>query len=151
MRNSSEITKAVEDLLLSYQPLAYATVERSVRVNFDTSRMPWVGIYPGRREVEAATLGACSRRWRSTPQPKILLQEYGFGDEGQDAAEKLDKLLAHVLDAVSGEHNTGLKFGLDGVRLTGLTVDYTYVQSDDDESGEIFFPQAEITLTLEDR
>lgn len=151
MKNSTEITKAIETLLTGYEPLHHATIERSVRVNFDPGRMPWVGIYPGRRDIEPGSLGAGPCRWKATTNPKILLQEYGFDYEGQDAAEKLDNLVSSVTEALSGEHNPGLRFGLTGVRLTGLTIDYTYVQSDEDESGEIFFPQAEITLTLEDR
>lgn len=151
MRDATEITKAIESLLVSYEPLRHATIDRSTRVNFDTGRMPWVGVYPGRRDVEPATLGVCSRRWRSTTSPRILLQGYGFDDEGTDAADKLNDLLNKVIDAVAGEHNLNLNFGLEGVRLIGVSVDYTYVQADDDESGEIFFPQAEITLTVEDR
>ena len=145
------ITKAIEQLLISYEPLRHATIDRSTRVNFDTSRMPWIGIYPGKRDVEPSTMGTCSRRWKSNVSPKILLQEASFSDEGTDAADKLEELLNHVIDAMSGNQNSDLRFGIDGVRLTGMNIDYTYVQADFDEEGEIFFPQAEITLTLEDR
>lgn len=151
MRSASEITVAIESILNSYPALSNTTIERSVRVNMDPAIMPWCGVYPGRRDIDPATLGGCTRRWRSSPSPKLVLQEYGYDDEGQTASDALDALIVNVLDAISGEHNTGLNFGLDGVRLIGISIEYTYVLTDEDEEGSIFFPQAEITLNLEDR
>lgn len=148
MFNATTVTKAIESQLNSWSDLQDATVERSTRVNVYPSRMPWVGVYPGTVDTEPRVLasGSC-RRWNETALPKLLLQAYDYGEEGQEASEALDELIEKVLECIVSD----LTFGLSGVRLIGLNREYTYVQMDTDEEGELFFPQCEITLRFEIR
>ena len=151
MITSAELTKAIEEVLVSYQDLNYATIERGVVVNSDVNNMPWVGIYPGEISFDPGTLGSGTCRWVRTMHPLILLQEQDYSDIGQTAADKLDELLNKIVMAISSTHNKNLKFGLTGVRLLRFDVTYTYQLADEDESGDLYFPQCEIKLDVEVR
>lgn len=150
MITSNELTKAIENTLTSYEKLALTNIQRSVEVNTDPAQMPWCGVYPGKFEIQPSTLGNDFRRWQRMHHPIIVLQEQSYDYFGQDATEKLDELIQHVFEAIGGEHNTGLRFNLTGVRLVGISGAFSYNISDD-ASGGIFSPQCEITLDVEVR
>lgn len=154
MISGTELTSAIESVLSTYPGLSGVTIERSVTVNSDPASMPWCGIYPGEFEIDPATLGVNSRRWKRTYKPKIILQEQSFDYEGQEASEKLEGLINYVLEAVASTHNTSLSFGLTGTRLMSVSGAYSYSVSskvDDLTNEERFFPECEITLTVEVR
>ena len=146
MFNSSTVTQAIESQLSGHASMSGVTDERSVRVNVFPGKMPWCGIYPGKVTTDPRVLaGPSCDRWHEVASPRILLQEQSIDEEGQEASDALDTLVANTLTAIT----SNLKFGLSGVRLVGIERDYTYVQMDTDEEGGLFFPQCEITLRLE--
>lgn len=154
MKDNTVITSAIEDLLNSYSALNNVTVERNTRINTYSGNTPWIGVYSGKYIINPVTLGRHSgdcRTWKQEIRPSIIVQANNLFNDGTQASEELEKLIMDIIDAISSTNNTELNFGLSGVRLIGIDTEYSYSLMDGDESGDLFFPQAEIILTLEVR
>ncbi len=141
------ITRAIETLLNASNTLSTATIERGTRINFDSGRCPWIGIYPGTVDTKPKTLGAGSARWTNNIVPQIVIQTSSFEGDGQSASDELETLIASVLTVI----NTDLTLGVIGARVVGFTREYRYVVFDGDESGNLFFPQCLLKLQMEVR
>ena len=155
MLNNSVVTKAVVDTLKSSESLDNVTIERNVRVNTYSGNTPWIGVYSGRYAIDPKTLGGRNsvdcKTWRQEIRPSIIVQANNISGDGEEASDELETLIMYVIDAISGSNNAGLNFGLNSLRLLGVETEYSYSLMDGDESGDIFYPQAEIILTLEVR
>lgn len=149
MNNISSLTKAIKSKFKSDTSLIGVNVTRSQVINRFPSLMPWIGIYPGSVETEPNALGSRARgkRWKEVVLPRIIVQVNNLYGDGEAAADDLEDLIETVMLVVDSD----LTFGLSGVRVVGANREYTYVQSDEDEEGELFFPQCEITLTVDMR
>ena len=80
-----------------------------------------------------------------------IVQANNISGEGTSASEELEELVVDIVEALTGGNNPKFSFGLNKTRLIGVETDYSYTLMDGDESGDLFFPQAEITLIVEVR
>lgn len=120
--------------------------ERSARINFDPARCPWVGTYPG--NVSTTPRNVSIRQWNDEVELMVVAQTASFGNEGTDASDLLEALIAAVLAVVTTDN---LTLGLTGVRLLSMSREYRYVVFDSDGQGDLFMPQAVIKLKFEVR
>lgn len=149
MINMSTLTIAAETLLqdaVTAGTIA-ATISRGQRINFDPGQCPWVGIYPGGVTTTPKTLGAGSNRWSNSASLQIVIQTASLTDDGQEASDDLETLVAGVLSVV----NADLTLGVAAARVTQIDREYKYVIMDEDGAGSVFMPQCIIKLGLEVR
>lgn len=149
MINISTLTIAAETLLqdaVTAGTIA-ATISRGQRINFDPGQCPWVGIYPGSVSTTPKTLGAGSNRWSNSATLQVVVQTASLTDDGQEASDDLEMLVAGVLGVV----NADLTLGVTAARVTQIEREYKYVIMDDDGAGSVFMPQCIIKLGLEVR
>lgn len=149
MINMSTLTIAAETLLqdaVTAGTIA-ATISRGQRINFDPGQCPWVGIYPGSVSTTPKTLGAGSNRWSNSATLQVVVQTASLTDDGQEASDDLETLVAGVLGVV----NADLTLGVAAARVMQIEREYKYVIMDDDGAGSVFMPQCIIKLGLEVR
>ncbi|OGC95826.1 MAG: hypothetical protein A2W25_15230 [candidate division Zixibacteria bacterium RBG_16_53_22] len=148
MIDVSTLTIALHDKLIDSTALDLLRCERerSVRINFDPARCPWVGVYPGTVETNPRT-AAGSKSWTEPVELQVVAQTASFGSDGADASDALEGLLKAIMDVM----NEDLTLGITGARVVKFRREYRYVQFDDDGQGDLFMPQAVITISLEVR
>lgn len=147
MIDQSLITKGLEALIRDSlnSGLVGCTVDRSTQINFDPARCPWLGIYPGDVDSEPKTISPAS--WREKMDVQVVIQTSAYSSEGQAASDELESLIKVVLDVVG----TDLTLGVNGVRVIGISRQYSYVLTDENGTGDLFMPQVVIKLKLESR
>jgi len=150
MINIKDITTAIESRLKVNTTLMAlgCTVERSVRINYDPGRCPWVGIYPG--IVDTLPKAMSGRKWVDTLEPQIVIQAQSMTDDGTEASDMLEDAIDATLEELGGE-GKDLSLGLAGVRILGFSREYRYVVFDTDGSGQLFMPQAIVRVKIEAR
>lgn len=148
MINVAVLTIALHDKLVASTTLDNLNCqrERSARINFDPARCPWVGTYPG--TVSTTPRNVSIRQWNDEVELMVVAQTASFGNDGTDASDLLEALIAAVLAVVTTDN---LTLGLTGVRLLSMSREYRYVVMDDDGQGNLFMPQAVIKLKFEVR
>jgi len=147
MINIKTLTTALFDLLDASSTLHVAgcTIERSTRINFDPSRTPWVGVYPGTVTTTPKAMGG--RMWQNETELQIVIQEASLSDDGTSASDALEDIIDAVLTVVDGD----LTLGVANVRVLSINREYSYVVLDSDGNGELFMPQAILKIKLEVR
>lgn len=148
MIDVSTLTTALYDILAADTTLdgLGCTRARSTRVNFDPTRCPWLGVYPGSVNTEPRAVSL--RQWTDKAELMVVVQTSSFGDDGTVASDLLEELVAAILTAVTADN---LTLGLTGVRMMSSSREYRYVVFDDDGQGDLFMPQAVIKLQFEVR
>ena len=148
MIDISTLTVALYDKLVTSTALDILNCERerSTRINFDPARCPWIGVYPG--NVNTLPRSVSIRQWSDEVELMVVAQTASFGNDGTDASDLLEELIAAVLAVVTTDN---LTLGLAGVRLLSMSREYRYVVFDDDGQGDLFMPQAVIKLKFEVR
>lgn len=146
MINVKDSTVALHALLIKDAALSLlgATIERSTRINFDPSRCPWVGVYPGTVVTTPKLIAA--RTWNNAFDLQVVAQTSSFTDDAE-ASDLLESMIAAIMDVV----DLNLTLGISGLRVIGFNREYRYVQLDEDGSGSLFMPQAVIRIKIEAR
>lgn len=122
-----------------------ANTERGTRINFDPSRCPWMGVYPGVVDTSPKLIG--SRTWSDMAELMVVVQTASFSSDGTSASDLLESIIKTIEDVIVAD----LTLGIQGVRVLKLHREYRYVVFDDDGMGDLFMPQAIIRVSLEAR
>jgi len=96
----TRVTKAIERTLKLYPDLK-ATIKRGEGLNADPQLCPWVGIYIGDSDHEAAFLAGGDRPWRVIAEVELYLQHTSpeSGEQAQDRVQALAKTIREALQA----------------------------------------------------
>jgi len=136
--NALTVTEALKTILTRYPDLEEARIERGEPVNQDASRTPWVGVYKVAQRHEVAWVGSGRAARRTLVDVLVVCQE-SDARGGEDTENRLDVLVAAVVDAILADETLGT-----GLATTELRVQYADARQE--ESG--LFQEAGLFLTF---
>lgn len=144
MFDISVITKSLVSILSDSLPNVVS--ERSVVVNVDPERMPWIGIYIKNSSVDPKILGCSNcKRWKGTLTLSAILQVNSLLDEGTQASDELEELISDFETVI----NNHIDLGVLRTRVVRFNREYNFVLTGEDLSGNLFRPQCTVDLTVE--
>lgn len=143
MINAVTITDAVKTLLTNALGSNY-TITRGQYINMDYEKTPWVGVYKGDLEYDPETLGRGSNSWKAEFEVRIIVQSSNISNDHEKAEDELEGYIKEILDAIMDDKTLGGTV----LMTTGVRVTYSYNETN---SEDIYFQNAEITLTAEVR
>jgi len=145
MVDVSKITRAVERQLKKDAALIEEgfDVERAEVINTDPGRTPWAGVYRASVTYAPGTLGHHAQSWDASVEIKVVVQAADPTGEGAQAEVDLARYEQLTVAALWADPTLGGTVDM----LTALSVDYTFVETEDDEN--VYFPNAIITVTAE--
>lgn len=146
MIDTSKITKALVRQLKNDAALVEMgfTITRSEYINTDPSDVPWAGVYRVTTTYSPGTLGHHAASWDGTVEIKVVVQAASTSGDGAQAEVDLCRYEEAVITAIWSDPTIGNTVDM----LTGLAVDYTFVDTGEDNEA-LYFPNAVITVTAE--
>ena len=105
MINVNSVTNALLTTISSASTIVNSGINVCLNevFNTDPNQSPWVGIYYGGTEIVPHRIGS-SNPWRAVHDLRVYVQDSSM-QSGQDANDRLDRLMWPVLSAVNSNKN----------------------------------------------